>query len=143
MAVLSVLGLTAGLGAYTFIYAKGLSYLSNDPEACKNCHVMNGVYEGWLKSDHQHVAVCNDCHVPHDFVGKWYTKASNGFHHSWAFTFEEIPLQIRARESSQRIAQANCVRCHEPLAHAAVSGPGRKLEELSCKTCHREVGHPH
>jgi cytochrome c nitrite reductase small subunit len=34
------LGLAAGLGAFTFVYARGYSYLSNDPSACANCHIM-------------------------------------------------------------------------------------------------------
>ena len=38
------LGITVGLllavGGYTFIYARGASYLMNDPAACANCHVM-------------------------------------------------------------------------------------------------------
>jgi hypothetical protein len=25
---------------YTFVYAKGYSYLTNDPGACANCHIM-------------------------------------------------------------------------------------------------------
>jgi len=33
-------GLVIGLGSYTFIYAKGDSYLTNNPVACTNCHVM-------------------------------------------------------------------------------------------------------
>ena len=33
-------GTAAGIGSYTFVYAKGASYLSNDPNACANCHVM-------------------------------------------------------------------------------------------------------
>ena len=35
-----LIGLALGVGAYTFVYAKGYSYLSNDPQACANCHVM-------------------------------------------------------------------------------------------------------
>jgi cytochrome c nitrite reductase small subunit len=57
------LGLAAGLGAYTFIYAKGGSYLINDPAVCANCHVMNEHYSGWIRSSHRAVAVCNDCHI--------------------------------------------------------------------------------
>jgi cytochrome c nitrite reductase small subunit len=38
------LGTAIGIGAYTFIYAKGYSYLSNDPGACANCHVMQEHY---------------------------------------------------------------------------------------------------
>ena len=36
-----LLGAAAGLGAYTFVYARGWSCLTNDPRACANCHVMN------------------------------------------------------------------------------------------------------
>jgi cytochrome c nitrite reductase small subunit len=35
-----ILGVAVGLAAYTFIYAKGYSYLTNNPAACANCHVM-------------------------------------------------------------------------------------------------------
>ena len=35
----ALVGLAAGLGGYTFAYAKGWSYLTNDPRACANCHV--------------------------------------------------------------------------------------------------------
>ena len=61
-----VLGAALGLGAYTFAYARGWSYMTDDPRACANCHVMNEQYDGWTKSSHRSVAVCNDCHVPHD-----------------------------------------------------------------------------
>jgi nitrate/TMAO reductase-like tetraheme cytochrome c subunit len=33
-------GLVVGVGAYTFIYAKGGSYLTDNPAACANCHIM-------------------------------------------------------------------------------------------------------
>ncbi|HYP29673.1 MAG TPA: NapC/NirT family cytochrome c [Blastocatellia bacterium] len=57
-------GLAAGVGGYTFIYAKGYSYLTNDPAACANCHIMQDHYDGWIKSSHRSVAACNDCHTP-------------------------------------------------------------------------------
>jgi len=42
--VLGVLiGSMVGLGIYTFVYAKGYSYLSNDPRGRANCHVMRTV----------------------------------------------------------------------------------------------------
>ena len=50
---------------YTFAYARGWAYMTDDPRACANCHVMNEQYDGWIKSSHRSVAVCNDCHVPH------------------------------------------------------------------------------
>lgn len=36
-----LLGGLIGLGGYTFRYGQGFGYLSNDPAACKNCHVIN------------------------------------------------------------------------------------------------------
>src|SRR5688572_30492436 len=63
-------GLALGLGAFTFVYARGASYLTNDPEACGNCHIMREHLGAWVKSSHHAVATCNDCHTPHDFIGK-------------------------------------------------------------------------
>ena len=56
--LLCALGIPAGIGGYTFLYAKGLSYLSSDPKACVNCHIMNENYDGWMKSGHRHAATC-------------------------------------------------------------------------------------
>ena len=69
-----LLGVAAGLGAYTFSYAKGLSYFGTDPRACTNCHIMEPEYAGWQKGSHHDVAVCIDCHLPHSFLSKYLTK---------------------------------------------------------------------
>jgi hypothetical protein len=37
-----LLVIPAGIGAFTFVRAAGLSYLSTDPRACVNCHVKKG-----------------------------------------------------------------------------------------------------
>ena len=42
-----LLGIPAGIGAFTFVYAKGFSYLSTDPRACVNCHVMREHPDGF------------------------------------------------------------------------------------------------
>ena len=34
-----LLRIPAGIGAFTFVYAKGYSYLSTDPRTCLNCHI--------------------------------------------------------------------------------------------------------
>jgi len=52
-----VFWLLVGLGLYTLVYAQGASYLTNDPAACVDCHVVNEQYNGWLKSNHHTVAV--------------------------------------------------------------------------------------
>src|SRR5687767_13211273 len=92
----AALGLAGGVGGFTFVYAKGASYLTNDPAACANCHVMQGHFDAWMKGSHRSVAGCNDCHTPKGVVGKYATKAKNGFWHSYYFTvggFHE-PIEI-------------------------------------------------
>lgn len=65
-----VFGAAAGVGAYPFTSARGGSYLTNNPDACVNCHVMREQYDGWVKSSHRAVAVCNDCHTPPGHVSR-------------------------------------------------------------------------
>jgi cytochrome c nitrite reductase small subunit len=137
----ALLGAAAGLGGYTFAYAKGWAYLTNDPAACANCHVMNEQHDGWTKSSHRGVAVCNDCHVPAGFVGKYSTKARNGFWHSYYFTTGSFPEPIRATEASRAIAEANCRRCHGPVVAAMGTPAHAGARELSCIRCHGSVGH--
>lgn len=136
-------GVAAGVGAYTFLYAKGGSYMTNDPAACANCHVMQGQFDAWQKSSHHSVAVCNDCHVPMDsFVGKWWVKATNGWHHSSAFTTGDYPEPIRAKERSREVVEAQCRRCHADLAETVDGhGTGRDAVQRSCVSCHDSVGH--
>lgn len=134
------LGLLVGVGGFTFGYAEGLSYLSHDPRACANCHIMQDYYDTWQKSSHHHVAVCVDCHLPHDFVGKYLAKADNGFFHSLAFTLDNFhePIQIKPR--NRRITQRNCIECHAETVHQMLpeSPDG---ETLMCIHCHAGVGH--
>ena len=138
--VAALAGVAGGLGLYTFVYAKGYSYLTNDPEACPNCHVMNDQYAGWVKSSHRAVATCNDCHTPAGFVRKYAAKARNGFWHSVAFTSGRYPEPLRIKPHNTRIAEEACRRCHQPIVDAIEGNAG--LEELSCIRCHGAVGHP-
>lgn len=140
-----VFGLALGVGAYTFIYAKGGSYLTNDPKACVNCHIMQDQYDGWLKSSHRSVATCNDCHAPADFIGKYSTKAQNGFWHSFYFTTGNYPDPIQITERNKKIANDACRKCHAEIA-TMIEGPATKhkaTDNTSCISCHRNVGHLH
>lgn len=139
--IAALLGFAAGAGGYVFVYARGASYLSNDPTACTNCHVMNEHYDGWLKSSHHAVATCNDCHTPHDVVGKYWTKAENGYHHSKAFTLQDFHEPIRIREKNARIVQANCVHCHETMVSELVEHRQDRNNPPDCVRCHADVGH--
>jgi cytochrome c nitrite reductase small subunit len=129
-------GLVIGIGAYAFYYAKGYSYLGNDPATCANCHVMAGHYAGWQAAPHHRVATCNDCHTPAGPLSKYAVKALNGYHHSMAFTLGDYPDAIRARPLSKQIVEGNCRRCHADLVDGIAHGAGD-----SCIRCHASVGH--
>jgi cytochrome c nitrite reductase small subunit len=134
------LGVLGGIGAFTFGYAKGFSYLSNDPRTCTNCHVMQGHYESWLKSSHQNVAVCNDCHLPHDFVGKYWVKADNGLFHSLAFTLDNYPEPIRIKARNRAVTQNACIDCHADFVHHMLPRE-EGGDMLLCIQCHSDAGH--
>ena len=134
-----VIGTAVGLGGYTFLYAKGGSYLTNNSSACANCHIMNDQYDGWIKSSHRAVAGCNDCHTPHNVVSKYVTKASNGFWHSFAFTSGRFHEPIRIKKRNHEITEGACRNCHEDIVHA-IEGDHR-MGRISCVSCHATVGH--
>jgi len=139
--IAALVGLGIGLAGFTFVYAKGASYLTNDPAACANCHVMNEQYDGWMKSSHHSVAVCNDCHTPPGLIPKYTTKALNGFWHSFYFTtgtFHE-PIQIGPR--NREVTERACRKCHQDIV-STIEGPHPKGEEIACLSCHNSVGHP-
>ena len=156
------IGLAIGLGGFTFVYARGASYLTNDPEACGNCHIMNEHLDAWFKSSHHAVAACNDCHTPHNFIGKYVTKARNGFWHSFYFTTGRFPDPLRITEDNREVTEGACRHCHgeivaaidPPLRHAeapaprvmsdsivVASVPSTGAGDMSCIRCHRYVGH--
>ena len=141
-----LIGAFFGASGWTFHTGRGTSYLSDDPKACMNCHIMRDQYASWQKSSHHAFATCNSCHVPHDFVGKWYTKAENGFWHSWGFTFGGFHEPIQARPVSSRIVEHNCRDCHGELVSELLSqhAPHSDVSFESgddCLHCHRHVGH--
>ncbi len=134
------LGGLLGLGAFTFGYGEGGAYLSDDPAACVNCHVMQSSYDSWVKSSHRAVATCNDCHLSPHPVGKWVTKADNGFFHSLAFTTNRFPDPIRIKPRNARVTQAACLDCHADLLQP-VMATAPHLGAPSCVSCHAQVGH--
>ncbi|MGH9662086.1 MAG: cytochrome c nitrite reductase small subunit [Bryobacteraceae bacterium] len=133
--ILSLLvGAMAGVGLYTFHYAQGLAYFSNDPNACANCHLMREYLDSWQKSSHHGRAVCNDCHTPHALVPKLIAKAENGWRHSVKFTLGTFEEPLRIRPSNAANLRANCIGCHGELVAEIESG-------VSCVRCHAGVGH--
>lgn len=141
-----LIGLTTGLGSFAFYYGKGYSYLSQDPAACANCHVMRPQFDSWQKSSHHAVAVCNDCHTPEGAIAKYATKAENGFWHSWAFTTQNFHEPIQIKPSNKVIAQNACLKCHSGMfadvTHpAGVHSQINQGDDMTCTHCHKNIGH--
>jgi cytochrome c nitrite reductase small subunit len=141
IALACALGAPAGIGAFTFVYAKGFGYLSRDPRMCLNCHVMSEQYASWGRSGHRHAAVCVDCHLPPAGLAKWIAKADNGFRHSVAFTLQNFHEPIAIKPHDRDIARENCARCHADLVHAITAIPARAGPGIDCLHCHEDAGH--
>lgn len=141
-------GLLAGLGGYTVYMSRAFSYLSDDPAACVNCHIMSPYYASWSRSSHATRATCNDCHVPQSSLLAGYTfKAQDGLYHAAMFTFKAEPQVIRPRDASNRVIMENCVRCHTQLNTEFVKtgmasyADVKQGRQFACWDCHREVPH--
>lgn len=135
-AVLWPLAILGGLGAFAIDYGEGLSYLSADPEACANCHIMRPRLESYLKASHHTAATCVDCHLPRSFFPKYIAKARNGWNHTVAFTTGRFHEPIVIKPYNSRVLQENCHACHGTLVHDLVIAG-----DLRCVHCHVDAGH--
>lgn len=133
--LVALAGFALGVAGYAFGYAKGTSYAGDDPATCANCHVMTGHLEAWQSSSHHAVATCNGCHTP-EGARRYVAKATNGYHHSLAFTTGEFPDVIIARSESRAIVEGRCRACHADMVQAMTAGG-----DVSCVRCHAAVGH--
>ncbi len=140
-ALAATTGVFLGVGAYTFQFAKGLAYFSNDPAACANCHIMGDYFDSWLQSGHHGRATCNDCHTPHSPVAKLITKADNGWNHSVKFTLQNFAEPIRIRPVNARKLQANCLYCHAEFVAEIRGAAAHGSSDVECTRCHAGVGH--
>ena len=136
-----------GIFIYTLYVSNAVSYLSDDPKTCVNCHVMRSEFATWQHSSHREVAVCNDCHVPHNNVfNKYFFKAKDGLRHATMFTFRMEPQVIKMHEAGQAVVQKNCQGCHQNV-NRDVGLLNVTLEDKLhgegklCWDCHREVPH--
>ncbi|MCK5209794.1 MAG: cytochrome c nitrite reductase small subunit [Cyclobacteriaceae bacterium] len=136
-----------GIFVYALYVSNAVSYLSDEPETCVNCHVMWSEFATWQHSSHREVAVCNDCHVPHNNVfNKYYFKAKDGLRHATMFTLRMEPQVIKMHEAGQEVVQKNCQGCHQRI-NQDVGLLTISLEDKMhgdgklCWDCHREVPH--
>lgn len=148
VAALVVCGIIAGSGALFAYFLRVHTYLSDDPSACVNCHIMAPYYATWSHSSHGRDATCNDCHVPHEnVVKKWVFKGQDGLGHVAAFIAKGEPQVIQAHEASSQVIMDNCIRCHTQLTNEFVSAgkidymASLAGEGKACWDCHRDVPH--
>jgi cytochrome c nitrite reductase small subunit len=145
--VLILFGIFVGLGMYILYISNAVSYLSDKPETCVNCHVMAPQFATWQRSSHGRVTNCNDCHVPHDnFVRKYAFKAMDGLRHATMFTLRMEPQVIQIKQAGKEAVQENCIRCHSnnihPISLRAVTNASIIDEgDRYCWDCHRTVPH--
>jgi cytochrome c nitrite reductase small subunit len=66
-------------------------------------------------------------------------KAQSGFHDVVAFSTGNIPTAIRAKESTKKIVQENCIRCHSDAVTAMLAGEPEF--DRNCFDCHRSTAH--
>lgn len=129
-----------GAAAIVTHISRAPSYLSDDPSACINCHVMNNAYATWLRGSHGRVAKCTDCHLPHDNpVHKFAFKGMDGLRHSWVFTLRREPQVLHPSRRAIPVMQENCLRCHaQQFQMVRLAG----VSERRCWDCHKNIHGP-
>jgi len=135
--IYALLGITLGLAGLLFRASRAMSYLNKEPETCANCHVMTDAYASWRSGSHGAVAVCTDCHLPHqNIIAMNRFKATDGMRHSAIFTAGTEPQVIELSRGAVPVIQQNCVRCHgDRFAMIRLAGS----EERTCWDCHRDI----
>jgi cytochrome c nitrite reductase small subunit len=145
--VLLAFAIFTGLTFFSFHISRAPSYLTDNPEACVNCHIMAPQYATWSHSSHREKTNCNDCHVPHNnFLNKYYFKAKDGLRHATIFTLRKEPQVISMKEASREVVHNNCIRCHSNLLtdsklNAYNTETNMFRMERRCWECHRETPH--
>lgn len=137
-----------------FVYlvnaSKALSYLSHDPKACINCHVMNTQYATWQHNSHARKATCIECHLPTDsFFKKYLAKARDGWNHSTAFTFNTFKQRIVISKNGADRVETNCSSCHAKVVSQLIENRDKYHDfnriqtddDVRCWDCHRDIPH--
>ena len=137
--VIGILALLAVLGVFAWV-TDAPAYLGHEAATCNNCHVMDSQYENWYHAAHERSAACTDCHLPHQNIVSYYLyKGYSGMKDVFSFTFKTYQVAIRATNQTDKIIQANCIRCHTDTVENIIAGP--QPFDRYCWDCHRSVAH--
>ena len=130
-------GLAFGMALVVARISNMVSYFSDAPETCMNCHVMTDAYATWKRGSHAEAAVCNDCHVPQSNpIAKWAFKGKDGAKHSAVFTLRLEPQVLKLSHGAVPVIQANCLRCHSnQFAMVRLA----EVSERQCWDCHSNI----
>ncbi len=130
-------GVALGLAVVIVRISNMVSYFSDAPETCMNCHVMTDAYATWKRGSHATAAVCTDCHVPHsNLVAKWAFKGKDGMKHSAVFTLRIEPQVLKLSPAAVPVVQANCLHCHsDQFAMVRLA----EVSERKCWDCHSNI----
>ena len=137
IAIYVLAGVVVGLFLLAARVGNALSYLSNAPETCMNCHVMTDAYATWQRGSHSRAAVCIDCHLPHtNPVAKLAFKGKDGIKHSSVFLLRKEPQVLELSKMAVPVVQENCLRCHgEQFMMIRLA----ETSERKCWDCHTNM----
>ncbi len=149
LSALTALVVALVMFGYLVDKSKALSYLSTDPKACINCHVMHTQYATWQHSSHAQRATCVDCHLPQNsLIDKYTAKTRDGWNHAFAFTANTFAQNIAISDNAASRVQKNCIGCHATLTATLINNQDRYHDftntpqtERKCWDCHRDVPH--
>lgn len=135
--LLGVLAVFAIIAAALFLAVGPPKLLakSDQPDFCRQCHVMESNYEAWVHTGAHRRSKCVDCHLPNNNTGLHYVwKSIDGLKDVLFFYSGKVPERITLSSHGGTVLQANCVRCHETTV--MMTDTDRK-----CWGCHRRVSH--
>jgi cytochrome c nitrite reductase small subunit len=135
-----VLGLAAGIGGYTFVYAEGLSYMSSESEGVRQLPHHAAAVRLMAEVEPSRGGGLHRMPPAAQLRRQVSGEGDQRLASLEGFTLQDFDEPITIKGPNSRILQDNCLACHGELVHQAVAGTGRG-EEMKCVHCHQSVGH--
>ena len=109
--------------------------LSESPDFCASCHVMEAQHTAFMHSGAHRRNKCVDCHLPNENLPMHYIwKSIDGMKDVLVFNSGRIPERITLSEHGAKVVKANCLRCHSELT-------SQMDTSRNCWNCHRRITH--